>query len=217
MVSIAATAIVHPNVTFSGDAVVEDFCIIGCPPMGAEPGQFPTIIGDGARIRSHTVIYAGNRIGTDFHAGHKANVREHNSIGNHVSLGTLANVEHHVTLGNYVRVHSQAFIPEHCIIMDNVWIGPHAVLTNARYPNFPDTKNHLEGAVLEVGARIGAGATLLPGVRIGRESLVGAGAVVTRDVPAGAVVAGNPARVTGKVTDLPLHSPSRGDDHNFSG
>ena len=74
--SIAETAIIHPNVELGDGAIVEDFCIIGAPPRGASSGELPTLIGSGAHIRSHTVIYAGNKIGDHFQTGNKANIRE---------------------------------------------------------------------------------------------------------------------------------------------
>src|SRR4051812_10825514 len=95
---IAKTAIVHPNVSLGPDVVVEDFCIIGCPPRGRSSGELATVIGAGSVIRSFTVIYAGNRIGARFQTGNKANIREDNTIGDDVSVGTLSVVEHHVRI-----------------------------------------------------------------------------------------------------------------------
>ena len=98
-------------------------------------------------------------------------------------------------IGNGVRIHTQAFIPEYSVLEDECWLGPHAVLTNARYPKSPGVKGDLAGPVLEKKAKIGANATILPGVRIGEGSLVGAGSIVTSDVPPGVIAAGSPARV----------------------
>jgi acetyltransferase-like isoleucine patch superfamily enzyme len=154
-------------------------------------------------VRSHTVIHAGNIIGDSFQTGNKANIRELNRIGNHVSVGTLAVIEHHVEIGNGVRIHSQAFIPEFYIIEDDVWIGPNVVLTNAKYPLSPGVKESLQGPRIKRGAKIGANATILPGVVVGEQALVGAGAVVVRDVPDRAVVVGNPARVIRQISELP--------------
>jgi acetyltransferase-like isoleucine patch superfamily enzyme len=200
---IAKTAIIHPNVSLGEDVVVEDYCIIGCPPRGAAPGELATVIGEGSVIRSFTVIYAGNRIGKRFQTGNKANIRESNAIGDDVSVGTLSVVEHHVRIEDGVRIHTQAFVPEYCWLKTGSWIGPNAVLTNAPYPLSAKVKETLKGAVLEPGAKVGANSTLLPGVRIGRNSLVGAGSVVTRDVPDDSVVAGNPARVMKSIKELP--------------
>jgi acetyltransferase-like isoleucine patch superfamily enzyme len=152
-----------------------------------------TTIGAHSHIRAGTIIYAGNTIGQSFQTGNKANIREYNSIGDRVSVGTHTVIEHHVTIEDGVRIHSQAFVPEYSILKKGSWVGPNVVLTNAKYPLHPDAKNNLVGPTLEPGARVGANATVLPGVVIGECALVGAGSVVTRDVAAGATVVGNPA------------------------
>ena len=191
------------GVEMGPDSVVEEYCVIGAPPRGHSEGDLETSVGAGACIRSHTVIYAGNKIGIGFQTGNKVNIRESNEIGDDVSVGTLSVIEHHVKIGSNVRIHSQAFIPEYSVLEDDVWIGPNVVLTNARYPMSPEVKGNLEGPIIKAGARIGANATILPGVVIGSNSLIGAGSVVVRDVPDDAVVAGNPARFIKNITDLP--------------
>ncbi len=198
-----STSRIHENVMLGDGTIVEDFCIVGCPPRGARDGELPTSIGEGGLIRSHTVIYAGNAIGRNFQTGHKANIRESNRIGDNVSVGTLSVIEHHVLIGDNVRIHTQAFIPEFSVLEDGCWIGPHVVLTNARYPLVPGVKERLQGPVIGKGARIGANATILPGVVIGANALVGAGAVVVRDVLAGSVVVGNPARIIRQIAEPP--------------
>lgn len=191
---ISSTAIIHPGVKLGKNVVIEDFCIIGTPPRGAKPGELETVIGDDAVIRSHTVIYAGNRIGSKFQTGNKVNIRELNEIGDNVSIGTLSVVEHHVKIGNKVRIHTQVFVPEYCVLEEGCWLGPNAVLTNAKYPNQPDTKDTLEGVTVKRGAVVGANATILPGIVLGEESLTGAGSVVAANVERGMIVAGNPAK-----------------------
>jgi len=193
----------YENVTLGAGTTVEDFCIVGSPPRGASDGSLPTVIGDGSVIRSHTVIYAGNTIGRNFQTGNKVNVRESNRIGDNVSVGTLSVIEHHVEIADNVRIHTQVFIPEFSVLEEGCWIGPNVVLTNAKYPASPGVKDRLVGPIIRAGAKIGANATLLPGVVIGENALVGAGAVVVRDVPPGTVVAGNPARVIRHVSELP--------------
>ncbi|MBX2989396.1 MAG: hypothetical protein KF802_16025 [Bdellovibrionaceae bacterium] len=189
---IAKTAIIHPNVRLGKNVVIEDYCIIGA---ALADGSHPeTVIGDDARIRSHTVIYAGNKIGRGFQTGNKANIRENNRIGDRVSIGTLSIVEHHVTIEDGVRIHSAAFIPEHSVLKKNSWVGPHVVFTNAKVPLSPDAKNNLKGPTLEEGAIIGANSTLSPAVVIGAGTLVGSASNVTRDLPAGVVAYGHPAR-----------------------
>ncbi len=192
----------YPNVVVEGDGVLGDFVIVGVPPRGVEPGELETRIGSNAIIRSHTVIYAGNTIGSNFQTGHAVSIRESNEIGDDVSIGTHSIIEHHVQIGNRVRIHSNAFIPEYSVLEDHSWVGPNAVFTNALYPLSARSKEKLVGPRIREGAIVGANVTLLPGVVVGQRSIVGAGAVVVRDVPDGAVVAGNPARVIKKRKDL---------------
>lgn len=203
MMDLTDTIIVYPGVIWGGDYILGPFVIIGHPARGQRPGEVETYIGAGALIRSHTVIYSGNRIGKGFQTGHGVLIRENNIIGDNVSIGSGSVVEHHVHIGNNVRLHSNVFVPEFSILEDECWLGPNVVLTNAKYPCSPRAKEELRGPYIEQGAKIGANATLLPGVRIGRNALIGAGAVVTKDVPPNAVVVGNPGRVVNYVSNLP--------------
>lgn len=193
---------IHSNVKIGNGTIIGDFCVIGEPPRGKHAGELETRIGARAVIRSHTVIYAGNIIGDDFQTGHGALVREENQIGDNVSIGSHSIVERHVTIGNGVRIHSNAFVPEFSILEDDCWLGPNVVVTNARYPRSKNVKETLQGATIKRGAKIGANATILPGVVIGENALVGAGAVVVDDVPDGAVVVGNPARVVKQIDEI---------------
>lgn len=196
------SAIVYDNVSLGTNPTIGVYVILGEPPRGAKAGEHPLVIGDNCVIRSSTTIYAGNKIGNNFQCGHNAFFREDNFIGDNVSVGTNTVIEHHVVIGNNVRVHSQAFIPEYCVLEDNCWIGPNVVLTNAPYPCGVRAKDELRGVKVEKNARIGANATVLPGLTIGEGSLVGAGAVVTKNVEPFSVVAGNPAKRMGSTNDL---------------
>ena len=196
----------YAGVVLGDGSLIEDFCIVGTPPRGVRDGELQTTIGDGAVIRSHTVIYAGNVIGRNFQTGNKVNIRESNRIGDNVSVGTLSVIEHHVQIGDGVRIHTQAFIPEFSVLEDGCWIGPNVVLTNAKYPLAPGVKDQLAGPVIRKGAKIGANTTILPGIVIGENALVGAGSVVAHNVPAGSVVVGNPARVIRHISELPYES-----------
>lgn len=200
--TISPLSRIHPNVRLGDGCIVGDFVVIGEPPRGAAPGDLPTVIGAGALIRSHTVIYAGNVIGDRFQTGHGALLREGNTVGDDVSVGSHSIVEHHVTLEDRVRIHSQAFIPEYSVLKRGAWVGPGVRLTNTPHPLCPDIQRCIAGPTLEPGAKIGANATVLPGVTVGENALVGAGAVVTHDVPPGAVVTGNPARLVKHIRDL---------------
>ncbi len=172
-------------------AVIAPFSLIGVDPPGvAEPAR----IGARSVVRSHAVIYRGVSAGDDLHLGHGVLIREFTIVGRNVSIGSHSVIEHHVTIGDGVRIHSNCFVPEHSVLEPDCWLGPGVVVTNARYPNRPDTKANLMGVWIERGATVGAAVVLLPGVTIGEGALVGAGAVVVDDVPAGSTVVGNPAR-----------------------
>lgn len=194
---ISGTAIIYPNVKLGKNVTIEDYCIIGSPFKGYNNEE--TVIMDNAYIRSHTVIYAGNTIGINFQTGNKANIREFNTIGDNVSIGTLSVVEHHVKIGNNVRIHTQVFIPEYTVLEDESWIGPNVVITNAKYPRSENVKNELKGATVKEKAKVGANSTLLPGIEIGYNSLIGAGSVVVADVEPNVIVAGNPAKFIKKI------------------
>lgn len=202
-------SVIYAGVQLGQKTLIEEFCIIGTPPRDYRDGELTTLIGAGGHLRSHTVIYAGNRIGQHFQTGNKVNIREFNDIGDDVSIGTLSVIEHHVSIGNRVRIHSQVFIPEYSILEEECWLGPNVVLTNAKFPLSPAAKKNLRGPTIRCQAKIGANVTILPGVTIGEGALVGAGSVVTRDVPAGAVVAGNPARVINHIRELPYDIDTR--------
>lgn len=203
---MAATAVIGRNVTLRGEAVVGDYVILGEAFAGATDDDLALLIGRDARIRSHSVIYGGSTIGDRFQTGHGVLIRERNEIGSDVSIGTHSIIEHHVVLRDHVRIHSNAFIPEYSVVEERGWIGPNVVFTNAAYPMSRDAKSTLRGPHLLAGAKIGANATLLPGVTIGRDALVGAGSVVVNDVPDGTVVVGNPARVVRRVADLAAYA-----------
>jgi acetyltransferase-like isoleucine patch superfamily enzyme len=199
---MATDSLVHPKVTLGPGAELDAFLVLGRPPRGARPGEKALVIGAGAVLRSHSVLYAGSVIGSRFQCGHGVLVREDCVIGDDCSVGSGSVLEFQVRLGHGVRIHSHCFLPEYSILEDGCWLGPHVVLTNARFPQAPRTRETLAGVRVGRMARIGANSTLLPGVVIGAGALVGAGSVVTRDVPPGTVVIGNPARAAGRVADL---------------
>jgi acetyltransferase-like isoleucine patch superfamily enzyme len=206
---------IYAGVELGEGCEIGPFVLVGVTPRGRREGELITRLGRSAILRSHTVIYAGNRIGERFQTGHGALIREENEIGDDVSVGSGSIVEHHVVIGCRVRIHSQAFVPEFSVLEDDCWIGPNVVITNAKYPRSPGVKESLRGAVVRKFAKVGANSTLLPGVVIGENSLVGAGSVVTRDVPHNTVVAGNPARVIKRISELPYAELAmhRGGDH----
>jgi len=192
----------YKNVIIGKNCFIGDYVIIGLPPENKKNGELKTIIGDNAVIRSHTVIYAGNIIGNDFKTGHHVMIREENNIGNNVSIGTNSVIEHHIKIDDNVRTQANCFIPEFSLIEESAWLGPNVVITNARYPRSKKVKENLKGAILKKSAKIGANTTILPSIEIGENSLIGAGSLVAKDIPANSVAYGNPAIVKKKIEDL---------------
>lgn len=193
---------IHKNVSLGKNCRIGDYVIIGLPPENKRDGELRTVIGDNAVIRSHTVIYAGNQIGDNFQSGHHVMIREENQIGDNVSVGTNTVVEHHIKIGNKVRTQSSCFIPEYSLLEDGAWLGPNVVLTNARYPRSKNAKKNLKGVTVRKNAKLGANVTVLPAVEIGENSLVGAGSLVAKNIPAETVAYGFPAKARKKLKTL---------------
>ena len=190
------------NVTLGEGCDLQPPCVIGKPPRGAGEGELSLAIGAGAVIRPFTTIYAGSTFGARLQTGQGASIREDNIVGDDVSIGTNAVLEFGNRIGDRVRIHSGCFL-ELVAIEDDVFVGPNVVFTDDPHPmNCPRYKECKGGAVVRRLARIGANATVLPGVEIGEGALVGAGSVVVDDVPPGMVVVGNPAKVVKAVADL---------------
>lgn len=155
------------------------------------------VLGEAVVVRTGVVIYEGVEIGDGVEFGHNVLVREDTKIGKNVRIGTLSVVERGVKIGDGAWIQSMVYIPNGTVIEEGVFIGPNTVITNDKYP----PSKRLAPVVIRRGAVIGANATLLAGIEIGEGAVVAAGAVVTRDVPPGVVVAGVPARVIGKAEE----------------
>lgn len=158
-------------------------------------------IGKHALIRSGSIIYSGSQIGDYFQTGHQVTIREKTHMGDHVSVGTLADIQGHCEIGNYVRMHSNVHIGQKSKIEDFVWIFPYVVLTNDPTP----PSENLSGVTLKSFSVIATGSVLLPGITIEGDTLVAAGAIVTKDVKKGDVVGGNPAKVISKIENIKNH------------
>ena len=193
---------VAPGVVIGPGADLQAPCILGKAPRGAADGELPLVIGANAVIRPFTTIYAGSTFGDRLQTGQGASIREENVVADDVSIGANAVLEFGNRIGSRVRIHSGCFL-EMVTIEDDVFVGPHVVFTDDPHPmNCPRYKDCKGGPVVRRLARIGANVTILPGVVVGENALVGAGSVVVDDVPPGAVVVGNPARVVKYVGDL---------------
>lgn len=201
---IHGSARVYGNSKIGRGSMILENVIIGYPTakilheiaaMGLRIEEYSyrgTEIGEDALIRSNSIIYCDVKIGRNLKTGHGILIRENTEIGDNAAIGTGTIIEGHSRIGSNVSMQSCAYIPMETVIEDYVFIGPHAVLTNDKYPI--RKKDKLKGPVLRRGASIGANATILPGVEVGEGAIVGAGALVTKDVPAWHLAIGIPAR-----------------------
>tara|TARA_B110000858_G_C17639591_1_gene397411 strand:- start:13 stop:606 length:594 start_codon:yes stop_codon:yes gene_type:complete len=185
------------NVKLGTNVIIEDFCIVGIKSINSKNLQ--TYIGSDSFIRAGSYIYEGNQIGNNFFAGHKVTMRERNTIGNNVSIGTGCGIEHDCEIYDNVRIHSNILMAPLTVVKKNVWMGPNIVITNSKYPNQVDSKEKMQSAIFEENSIIGGNVTILPGIIIGENSIVGAGSVVTKNVKKNTIVAGNPAKIINKI------------------
>jgi len=179
----------HGKVILGENALIGDNVILG----HKEDGLLE--IGENAVIRSGSIIYSGTKIGKNFRTGHNILVRENTVIGDNVLIGTNSVVENQVKIGNNVSIQTNVYITTNTVLEDNVFMGPCSVTANDKYMQ---AGAKLIGPTIKKGARIGANATLLPGIVVGEDAVVGSATVVTKNVPPGATVVGNPARILNK-------------------
>ena len=197
------TAVIAPNVELGPGTVVGAYVVLGRAPRGKEQGELPLVIGPDSVIRPFTTIYAGTTIGARLQTGQGASIREDNVLGDDVSVGTHASLEFGNRIGSRVRIHTGCFL-ELVTVEDEVFVGPHVVFTDDPHPQCPAYLQCVKGATVRRRARLGANSTILPGVEIGEDVLIGAGSVVrARIVAPRTVWSGNPAlQVRDDITDL---------------
>jgi len=209
-VVFGAHVVIHDHVIIGDDCTIQDGAVLGKPPSlsrrsTAERGDLPPLVlEDGAVVCAHAIVLAGSHVGARSIIGDQAHVRERATIGPDTVVGRASGVDNDVSVGARVRIQSQVYVTAYSVVEDDVFLGPCAMTTNddtmARLaPGTP-----MRGATLRRACRVGGGAVLLPGVEIGEEAFVAAGAVVTSDVPARKVVMGVPARVVRDVPDEDL-------------
>lgn len=214
-VRIAPTAIVHPNVTLGENVIIEDFCIVGYPPNGVEPGEIETVIGANTRIRTHTIIYAGAKLGNNCHISHMAFIREHAVLGNECSVGANVIIEHNCKLGDRVRLQGQAGMSEHTVIEEDAWIGPRTLMANVYHPTCNRAKECLNGPIIRKGAIIGGNAAIVPDIEVGERAFIGLGCIITKSVPNDAVMATAPAKEVGDIKKMPCRYEMIKEDSPF--
>jgi acetyltransferase-like isoleucine patch superfamily enzyme len=205
---IHQTAIVYPGTVLGEDVKVLEHAVVGKQPSLSprstakrEPLE-PAVIGDGTIVSTGAVVFAGSRIGERVILGDQSCVRERVVVGDEVVIGRGSLVENDTTIGARTRIQAEAYITAYSTLEEQVFIAPCVVTTNDNFMGRTERRRELmQGPTIRRGARVGGGAILLPGVEIGEEAFVGAGAVVTKDVEPRMLVVGNPARVLRPVAE----------------
>jgi acetyltransferase-like isoleucine patch superfamily enzyme len=205
---------VHPSATvYPGTVLGDGVKVLENAVVGKQPSLSPrstakreplppTTIGAGTIVSTGAIVFAGSTIGERVILGDQSCVRERVTLGDDVVVGRGSLVENDTTIGALTKIQADAYITAYSTLEDNVFIAPCVVTTNDNFMGRTERRHELiKGPTIRRGARVGGGAILCPGVEIGEEAFVGAGAVVTKDVPPRKVVVGSPARVLRDVPD----------------
>jgi len=211
MSDVAETAIVFPGTVIGEGCKILDYAVVGkqptlSPRSTAKREELPPLeLGAGTVVSTGAVVFAGTTVGERVIVGDQACVRERCSIGDDVVIGRGSLVENDTTVGALTKIQAHAYITAYSLLEDNVFIAPCVITTNDNFMGRTDKRHELiKGPTIRRGARVGGGAVLLPGIEIGEEAFIGAGAVVIRDVPPRALMVGNPARQLREVPDEEL-------------
>ena len=201
-VEIHPSAIVYPETVLGAGVKVLENAVVGKQPTLSprstakrEPLP-PTVIGAGTIVSTGAIVFAGTTIGDRVILGDQSCVRERVQIGDDVVVGRGSLIENDTTVGAMTKIQADAYITAYSTLEEHVFIAPCVVTTNDNWMGRTEKRfGNIKGPTIRRGARIGGGAILCPGVEVGEDSFVGAGAVVTKDVPPRVVVVGCPARV----------------------
>jgi acetyltransferase-like isoleucine patch superfamily enzyme len=196
------TAVVYAGTVLGDGVKVLEYAVVGKQPAlsprstAAAAELPPATIGAGTIVSTGAVVFAGTAVGERVILGDQSCVRERVTVGDDVVIGRGALVENDTTIGAMTKIQAEAYITAYSTLEEQVFIAPCVVTTNDNFMGRTERRHALrKGPTIRRGARIGGGAVLLPGIEIGAEAFVGAGAVVTKDVEPRMLVVGNPARV----------------------
>jgi acyl-[acyl carrier protein]--UDP-N-acetylglucosamine O-acyltransferase len=192
MSNIHPTAKIYPNVRLGNDVRVGPWVVIGVPARGMQPGAWETTIADGAVIRSHTVLYAGSRIGPGFQTGHRTVVGPAMEIGANCSIGAISVCVGFARLCDGARVHGHCYVEPFASCGEKSWVGPNCIVESSL-----QCITHVGS-----GAILGLRAHLLPGTRVGERALVGTRCLICRDVKPYRVMVGNPPRAVRTIDNI---------------
>jgi len=208
---IAPTAIVYPGTIVGDGCRILDYAVVGKQPTLSPRSNVsreelpPAELGPGSVVSTAAIVFAGTTIGARVIVGDQACVRERVEVGDDVVIGRGALIENDTTVGALTKIQADAYITAYSTLEEDVFVAPCVVTTNDNFMGRTERRHALvKGPTIRRGARVGGGAILCPGVEIGEEAFVGAGAVVIKDVPPRVVVVGNPARVLREVAQEEL-------------
>jgi acetyltransferase-like isoleucine patch superfamily enzyme len=202
------SAVVHPGTVLGEGVRVLEHAVVGKQPTLSprstakrEPLP-PTVIGAGTIVSTGAVVFAGTEIGERVILGDQSCVRERVTVGDDVVIGRGSLVENDTTIGTMTKIQAEAYITAYSTLEEHVFIAPCVVTTNDNYMGRTEKRHGLiKGPTIRRGARIGGGAILCPGIEVGEDAFVGAGAVVTKNVEPRMLVVGSPARVLRPVSE----------------
>ncbi len=208
-VEFGAYVVVHPGTVIGTECSIGDHAVLGrAPKLAPHSAAAGTAEGleleAGVTVGAGAIVLAGARVGAGAIVGDQTFVRERASIGAGTVVGRGSVVDNDVRIGTRVRIQTNVYLSAGSVVEDDVFVGPGAVTSNDDTMSRHARGVGPQGAVLRRACRVGAGVVLTPGVEVGEEAFVAAGAVVTKDVPARAVVMGVPARVVREVPDEDL-------------
>ncbi len=189
---------VYDNVEIGDNCIIDSYCEIGYS-NGREKG--PLKLNANARIRSHSVLYAGSNIGKNLVTGHHVTIRENMKIGKDFQLGTLSDIQGESLIGDYVKTHSNVFVAQFSKIGNYVWLLPYAFLSNDPHPPSDEVT---KGPEISDFAVLGARCIIFPNLRIGTDAIVGAGCVLRQDLPNEQIAVGNPGRIIGSTSKVKI-------------